>query len=247
MSSAMAGLGRRLEHKDPRNRKYALPLREARYMPRRWRYWWNQPVLDQGGTPWCVGFAGMHWLHSGPVTNLRPPFSPGWLYRWSQERDEWEGSSYDGTSALGLMKTLQWKGYVTEYRWAFDVETIFNWLLTSGPLLFGSNWFYSMFTPDDNEGFMKVDPASGSVGGHQYVLIGANRDKPCPDGTVGAVRILNSWGAGWGDQGRAWLSRADLRMLFEDGGDCCTAKELDMDEFPHARQAVELWVPRKRG
>ena len=155
-------------------------------------------------------------------------FSPGWLYKWCQQNDEWPGESYDGTSALGLMKALKERGYITEYRWAFDVETITNWVLTSGPALFGSDWTLDMCRPSEDTGF--ISATGESVGGHQYMIVGVSVTKECPDGSRGAFRIVNSWGRGWGQYGRAWLSLRDAKKLLHNNGDCVTAKELDLDK-----------------
>jgi hypothetical protein len=185
--------------------------------------WSSAGVLDQGATPHCVGFTGYNWLRAGPVTNRKLPFTPADLYNWAQMQDEWPGTNYDGTSALGLMKALKERGYVTEYRWALDIETIFAWLITSGPLLMGS-WWYMDMSIVDKMGF--IQPTGEQQGGHEYLLIGADRDKSCPDGTKGAIRMINSWGTGWGQQGRAWISRAHLESLLRNEGDCCSATEV---------------------
>ena len=124
MVSELAGIGRLVEY-DERNKNYTLPKTTA---PEdiRWKYWWCPNIMDQGSTPHCVAYAGFSWLKSGPVTNEDMTFTPAMLYQWAQERDEWPGEDYEGTSGLGLMKALKERGYITEYRWAFDVDTIFN-------------------------------------------------------------------------------------------------------------------------
>jgi C1A family cysteine protease len=76
----------------------------------------------------------------------------------------------------------------------------------------------------DSEGY--IDDIGGKdVGGHAYVLIGANRLKQSKHG-IGAVRILNSWGTGWEDHGRAWISFEMLRWLLSQDGEACAATEL---------------------
>jgi hypothetical protein len=221
--SELAGLGRLIE-RDDRSAQFKLPRTTAPSTVRR-KMWYAAPVLDQLSTPHCVGFTGFSWLQAGPIVNKKLAFTPGDVYKWAQDRDEWSGTNYDGTSGLGLMKALLEKGYITEYRWAYDIETIFNWLLTSGPLCFGSYWHRDMFTPGD-DGFIVV--GGPEDGGHEYLLCGADRDRKCPDGTTGAVRMQNSWGKGWGQKGRAWISKKDLETLLKNEGDCCTGTEVKL-------------------
>jgi hypothetical protein len=220
--SPLAGMGRLVQH-DKRNLDYPLPLLTVPAGVRS-RYWWVGKVLDQGDTPQCVGYAGWGWLFGGPVTN-RPDFTPADLYHWAQENDEWPGQDYDGSSTIGLMKALKSKGYVSEYRWATNAETLIAWILAKGPVLVGTSWFKDMFTPD-KEGF--IHPQGENVGGHEWRIRGANRDRRCPDGTKGAVRMVNSWGVGWGDVGQAWLSFPDLDKLIKQDGEAVTVDEIKL-------------------
>src|SRR5678809_1811678 len=124
MSGELAGLGR-LVQKDERNKDHPMPKKLVPSSVRR-RMWFAGEVLDQGDTPQCVGYAGWGWLAGGPVVN-KPPFSPTDLYHWAQDNDEWPGSDYEGSSTLGLMKALKSKGYIADYVWAFDAETLIAW------------------------------------------------------------------------------------------------------------------------
>jgi hypothetical protein len=216
----LTGLGRIKQH-DPRNAAHPMPMVATSL---RYRMWNAGPVLDQGPTPQCVGYAGWGWLAAGPVTN-HPKFSPTELYHLAQARDEWPGEDYDGSSTLGLMKALKDVGYINEYVWATDAETVVAWILAKGPVCVGTNWYTGMFNPD-RKGFLDT---SGQVeGGHEYRLVGADCDKTCPDGTKGAVRMVNSWGRGWGSSGRAWISFATLDKLIKDDGEAVTALEIKL-------------------
>jgi C1A family cysteine protease len=64
------------------------------------------------------------------------------------------------------------------------------------------------------------------VGGHAYLICGANREMRCPDGTLGALRMQNSWGQSWGDGGQAWISYMDAATLLKDWGEAATSAEL---------------------
>lgn len=223
--SPLAGMGRLYQH-DRRNLNHILPKVDVPADVRK-RFWWGGEVLDQGDTPQCVGYAGWGWLYGGPVTNV-PDFTPADLYHWAQAADEWEGEGYDGTSTLGLMKALKTKGYINEYKWAKDAETLVAWILMKGPVLVGTNWFKDMFTPAEPGGFLH--PTGENSGGHEWRIVGADRDKPCLGGGTGAVRMINSWGTAWGEQGRAWVSFADLDKLIKDNGEAVTVDELRVAE-----------------
>jgi len=222
MTSEFAGLGR-LRQWDKRNLAYPLPRKRVPREIRR-RMWNAGEVLDQGDTPQCVGYAGWGWLAGGPVVN-RPKFTPTELYRWAQERDQWPGTNYDGTSTLGLMKALKDQGYITEYRWALDAETVAAWVLTTGPVVVGTNWHLEMFMPD-RDGF--IEPLGEIVGGHEWRIVGADRDKVCPNKSRGACRMVNSWGRGWGESGRAWISFQHLDQLIHDDGEAVTSPEIKL-------------------
>lgn len=221
MTSELAGLGR-LHQKDDRNRNFAMPRKVAPTGIRA-RMWNAGQILDQGDTPQCVGYAGWGWLAGGPVIN-RPNFSPTDLYHWAQENDEWPGSDYEGSSTLGLMKALQKKGYIKNYVWAFDAHTLAAWVLTTGPVVVGTNWYMSMFTPLVKSDFMTIE--GENVGGHEWRIVGVDLDKMCPDSTRGAARMVNSWGHNWSDNGRAWISLKDLDRLIKEEGEAVTATEI---------------------
>ncbi len=224
MVSPLAGMGRLLQ-KDKRNLNYLMPKITVPAQVRR-RYWAGGAVLDQGDTPQCVGYAGFGWLTGGPVTN-KPDFTPADLYTWARQKDEWPGEDYDGTSTLGLMKALKDKGYISEYRWATDAETLVAWILAKGPVIVGTNWYRDMFTPDIHTGFIYPNH-SANDGGHEWRIVGADRDKHCPDGTIGALRMVNSWGHGWGELGRAWVSIPVMDRLNKEDGEAVTPTEIKL-------------------
>lgn len=217
----LAGLGR-LSQPDERDKKYLLP-RNAAAKSLTQRYWTAFPAMDQGGTSQCVGYSGYQWLTASPVRNM-PKFEPENLYYAAQDVDEWPGTNYEGTSVRALFKVLKARGLVAEYRWAFDAETVIDHLLTRGPVVVGTDWTTGMFMAD-KEGYID-DIGSASVGGHAYLLIGANRNRKKKNGTKGAVRVLSSWGTKWADGGRAWLSFKALDELIKRNGEACTATEI---------------------
>lgn len=216
----LPALGRRYAP-DPNDRKFLIPRRSVAAAAVHSRYWTSRGVLDQGATSMCVAFAGGKYLTSSPVMNKLPALPS--LYRECQQNDEWPGENYDGTSVRALFKVLKKRGLVTEYQWAFDAETVINHILLKGPVVMGTTWTRDMFMPDEKGYITFTGP---NEGGHAWLLIGANRRRRNPDGTRGAVRMINSWGKGWGDEGRAWLTFPTLQKLIEDYGEACVANEI---------------------
>lgn len=224
------GLGR-LAIPDLRDRHYpartlfpsALETDDAvKALERGWRYWWAEGWWgDQGQTPQCVAYAVMHALEDGPVTwpdrapGAGPIMSLDLLYKRAQDYDEWPGNDYAGTSARGALKFLQRQGVIGEYRWLFSVDEVAKALLTVGPVLLGSYWSTGMDKVDD-KGFIHF---TGSLrGGHETKLDGVNVKEE-------KVRLKNSWGRGWGDDGHAWVSFSDLELLLQFHGDAVVIVE----------------------
>lgn len=224
----LSGLGRR-RAPDDRDRRYLLsrPRVPAAVTS---KYWLSRgAVLDQGGTSQCVIYSADKWLTTHPVVN--PGFTSAEertrVYREVQRIDEWPGEEpdYDGTSVRAMFKYLKAKGFCTEYRWAFDLDTVVAHVLMTGPLVLGTSWTVHMFQPHDTNGY--IWDTGEVVGGHAYLLHGVNRKKRNPDGTVGAGRIINSWGASWGSQkGKAWLTFDVLERLIQAEGEACMAVEV---------------------
>lgn len=179
------------------------------------RYWTSGQVMDQGTVPMCVGFAWKQWLATSPVRHAADKLSAAEIYRQAQQRDEWPGEGYEGTSVRGGAKYMQDAGHLKEYVWAQSVDEIARWLLTSGPVVLGTNWYSEMFQPVEG-----VAHVGGSVaGGHAFLAIGFSAQ-------LQAFRCINSWGRSWGDNGRFWITTRDLARLLQEDGEACTGAEV---------------------
>lgn len=218
------GLGR-IEAPDARDKQYPMQaFLPERAVQRKTKYWANfTPALDQGAHSTCVGHAWKGWLLTAPVIQTKPDQDPTavTIYRECLPIDEWTQNDGDGdtmafgTSVRAGAKALQARGYLSTYAWAFDADTVIDWLCIGGPVVLGTSWHSQMSFPDA-EGIIK--PTGAVVGGHAYLAVGVNIKREL-------VRIQNSWSSSWSDRGRAWLSFADLDTLIRRQGEACTAVE----------------------
>lgn len=215
------GLGR-IHAPDERDQRFLLPRRrlDAKGIVR--RSWPAGAILDQGNTPQCVGYSTWGFLAASPIRN-KPKFTPTDLYREAQTLDEWPGEDYEGSSVRGAMKSLQRRGLVSNYLWAPGCEAVIDHVLASGPVVMGTNWYERMFEPT---AYGYLIPDGRVVGGHAWLIIGADRERNNHDGTVGAIRMINSWGRGWGENGRGRMSFATLDRLIRADGEAAVATEM---------------------
>jgi C1A family cysteine protease len=221
------GLGR-LRSKSPDIHNYLLERQPeaAKGVVRRH---WIAPgvVLDQGDTSQCVIYACDKYLTSFPVRNkgFLSPKQRERIYKIVQTLDEWRGEAYDGTSVHAMFRWLHDQGFVAEYRWGFDCETVINHVLGTGPVEMGTNWDAGMSNPD-RHGYIALNKDDIDDEGHAWTIIGADRERRNPDHTVGAVRMINSWGPTWGQGGRAWITFDNLDKLIKLQGEAAVATEI---------------------
>lgn len=209
------GLGRRYAP-DVRDRGYLLAAPPPTQKIPAYRMWQTGVRLDQGQTPQCVGYSCALLVRAGPIVNPLP--DPSKIYALAQTLDEFPDTPpADGTSVRAGFKALQKMGILSAYHWAPNISTAMNFVLSTGPMVFGTNWYDSMFDPDKH-GYLNIDPKAQVAGGHAWLVCGAENGRTNPDGSKGAARMQNSWGRSWGDNGRAWISYDTLsRLIKEDG------------------------------
>lgn len=215
------GLGRRVQF-DERSRRFPVRALVNDALPLRTRRWWipsRAPVLDQGAEGACVGYGITNELRCTPlpVLALDGTYARG-IYFAAQGIDEWPGGAYpgaspvyEGTSVLAGVKAAAALGWYREYRWAFGERDLAAAIAQVGPAVLGLPWYDGMFDPDP-DGYLR--PAGPLAGGHCVLCIGVNIPRD-------AYVIYNSWGPGWGDRGRAWISRDDMARLLAEDGEAC--------------------------
>lgn len=190
-------------------------------------------VLDQGSEGACVGFSLTHELAARPRVILKDQNFALQIYNRAKQIDYWPGEDYSGTSVLHGMKAVQEilnsKGepLVKEYRWGFGVQDALRVIGYRGPVVLGINWYENMYRPDlDN--FIH---ASGEIaGGHAIMANGVHivrYDNKLPatwdnvNQDASYVKLHNSWGAGYGRNGVAFLTVKDLDKLLQEDGEVC--------------------------
>jgi C1A family cysteine protease len=188
---------------------------------------WNPggPAWDQGNTSQCVAYSWLKMFEAGPIKNAVQQSQAEGYYRIFQQNDEWPGENYEGTSNNAAARILQREGKIGDYFWADDVETAAKWIINKSPIIFGTIWTSSMFYTDPKH-FIMFSPADQIVGGHAYIALGVNLKIRCPDSSLGAFRICNSWGPTYGEQGKAWLPFSTARILLRENGEIACPTEI---------------------
>ena len=201
------GLGR-LEQFDERSRSFPVAAVLQADQPR--SYSWHVPItLNQGREGACVGFSMAHDLASTPVAIKGVTNDTGKdIYKSAQRIDEWPGEDYSGTSVLAGIKTLQSRGYVKEYRWAFDIQDLAVAVSRLGPAILGIPWYSGMYSAPGG----KLKISGEVVGGHAILCHGYSVKRR-------EFKLHNSWGLGWGVEGNAWIPWDDLDRLLHERGE----------------------------
>ena len=197
------------------------------------RGWTCDVYNDQGREGACVGFAWSHELSARPRIIRRDANFALDIYRRARQLDPWPGEDYDGTSVLAGIKAVREYAnseglpYYDTYRWAFGIEDVLRVLTYAGPMVLGIDWYYSMYTPDENH---YITPTGNKVGGHAILakhqrIVKLNPDLPATFNNVDKdrshVRLHNSWGRGYGLNGDAFITVRNLEKLLMDGGEAC--------------------------
>lgn len=227
----MPGLGR-IPNPDPRDHQFLLRRLLAvptEPLPTRKTWGFRGPILDQGNTGTCEGHAWRDFLRCAPTQTKTGPSA--WdIYRAAILLDPWASNDAEatlpdndpgldgGTDTRSPAAYLTTLGRLKSYLWAFTLADTTAWILRNGPVVFGTNWYGSMFTPDA-EGIVRITPNAKVEGGHAYCGRGVDSKR----GLVGP--IINSWGTGWGLKGQFYVPYEDMERLIAEDGEVCTAVE----------------------
>lgn len=226
----------RVYHQDLRSLNFLarrqLPVKAGAISGPRSFTWSVGQWLDQGQEGACVGFGFSHDLVARPVTvaGVNNSFARQRVYWEAQKIDDDPGGSYpgatpvyEGTSVLAGAKVLTSFGYYLGYDWGISAQEVATCIGHLGPAVLGINWWTGMYDPDA-DGFL--NPTGKVEGGHCILaysvkiyfkgLLGwAFRDWSHVDADKSYVRVWNSWGEGWGEDGTAKIRLSALKQLIE--------------------------------
>lgn len=171
--------------------------------------------INQGQEGTCVGHAGENWLGAKPIMDKISHEHARFLYDECKKVDGLP-SGTEGTTDHALARVLVAEGRIERYLWAQGPNDFQQWLSHVGPIMVGTNWYESMFTPAANG---MISLSGVVVGGHEYLIRRL-------DVRNHRALLRNSWGADWGLKGEAWINLDDLfRLVFDEGGDALCAVE----------------------
>lgn len=188
------------------------------------------PVLDQGQTSQCVGYASRSFLDAAPIMSkaIVGPSATD-IYRAAQELDEWPGTNYDGTSVRAAMKVLQAGGHCPSYVWGQTIDDAIAWMNGGyGTIIVGTNWYAEMSSVD-SDGFMR-EPASSlttPLGGHAWLWVWYDAKRK-------GILMRNSWGHDFGQvqrgktglSGTAYLRPEFAKRLLLEDGECAAPTQV---------------------
>lgn len=207
-------LGRGLLH-DSASRAYPVNRKAAVAASKAWQR--HSPVLNQGNIGSCTGNASDGCLGSDPFYSTLPSdfdFAEDTavkIYSLATKLDSFSGEyppTDTGSNGLSAAKACQQLGFISGYEHAFSVDDVIAGLQTR-PGITGVNWYEGMDTPDEN-GF--VAPTGRVRGGHEFEIAAVDMENEY-------FGFWNSWGTGYGDQGRMRIRFSDYERLLSEDGD----------------------------
>jgi len=176
---------------------------------------WEFPAepLDQMETQHCVGFSmagfGINLPIYTPYTN-----EDGHEFYYMCKILEGEPTAELGCFIRSAAIVLKNLGLIDAYAFAPDVPSLLWWIVNRSPLMVGTVWTDEMNTPNSSN---IISIGGRQLGGHAYLINEVKGDY---------IRIQNSWGAEWGDNGKAYISITNFEKLFAAGGEAITTVEL---------------------
>jgi hypothetical protein len=222
-------------HLDSRSWNYALqpkatPIKSVRHPQ-------FIDILDQGQVGSCSGEGSTSCAYHSPFYADGDPSwaytanQPG-AYTWYSENtreDSYNGTwiyppapgsgddtGSDSTTASRVAKEA---GISSGYQMSGDLDSSLE-TLQDRPGITGIPWYNSMFTVG-SDGLVDVDATSGLAGGH-LLCVDEVVTTDAPGNGTGVILVggPQSWGLGWGANGRWYMKASDWWALRKQQGDC---------------------------
>lgn len=114
-----------------------------------------------------------------------------------------------GGSGLAVCQAAKQLGWIKSYGHTFSFQDALRGL-SKRPFIIGTNWYDSMFQPDDN-GLVTISPNATVAGGHEYLCVQNLVEQQL-------LGFWNSWGQ-WGKAGMFYQSYAQVERLLAEQGD----------------------------
>ena len=190
---------------------------------RRERWWFSDGIwLDQGQTADVVGFAWTHWLADRGVIVRGAELGADFATQLQREGQVLGGLGLvgpdSGVQAEAVVRVVQSRGLLERCYSFGSVDSVVDALLERGPVLASIAWRSAMFTPADVDGWSVCRAgADDHVAGGYYCLLNGVALDLVIDGVTGFVRLKNTWGRQWADEGQALISIADLGAVLDPG------------------------------
>lgn len=193
--------------------------------------------LNQGATGTCVGHGWEHFLHCEPVVTQDIEDDAIGIYKASRTLSGLDPNDLGaGSDVRAGAQVVSSRGQLSEYLWSFNAREVAEWILTQGPVVMGTRYYDSMFSPDPS-GLISISKTATVRGGHCYLLRGADTQHGTFTGT-------NSWGPGWGKGGHFTISFEDIERLVHEDGEACTAVQVEL--VKKSVTVVKTQAPPKR-
>lgn len=174
------------------------------------RFYKLGPVLDQGNTAFCGGYAAEGIMNSEPIIQS---IGGTKIYYRCKEFDGLvgEGTTMDGV--IGALKSFRVisEGYITE-----NPQEIYQYVGNVSPVLVALNWTEKMMKPDER-GYVKA--GGDLIGGHCFLCWGISRESE-------KIFFRNSWGADFGLSGNFIMKFKEFEKAFAGNGIAAAVKEI---------------------
>jgi hypothetical protein len=180
------------------------------------------PTIDQLDLGACTGNAGTQarvsqpWTWSGSLDPIALEALAVDIYSAATHIDPFDGyypPDDTGSNGTAVMTVMRSRGLISGWVSVFTFDGLQR-QLQKGPCIMGSNWYSSMFSPN-NCG--QIDVSGTIEGGHETAIKGI-------DYATKRVLFLNSWGDGWGARrlgqgGYFWLTFGSVQRLLNEGAE----------------------------